>query len=188
MPSAPKLADVVMHPVRLRIIQQLGGRDRTTTELRRALPDVPQATLYRHVAALVDAGVVAIAEERRVRGAVERTLTLGERMAHIDAPELRSMQSEELRRSFLTFLGHVGEGFDRFADADADADDARLREFLGFGQMPLYVTIDDLATIQQGLAELLTPYLADDGSGKQRVALSTVLLPEPESSPEPDLG
>ena len=184
MPAAPKLADVVMHPVRLRIIQQLGGRDRTTTELRSALPDVPQATLYRHVAALVDAGVVAIAEERRVRGAVERTLTLGERMAHVDAPELRSMQTEELRRSFLTFLGHVGEGFDRFADAD----DPRLREYLGFGQMPLYVTTADLATIQQGLAELLSPYLADDGSGKQRVALSTVLLPDPDPGSDLDLG
>ena len=35
------IADVVMHPVRLRIIQQLGSREVTTADLRSALPDVP---------------------------------------------------------------------------------------------------------------------------------------------------
>ena len=43
--SDSSIADVVMHPVRLRIIQQLGGRSLTTAQLRAALPDVTQATL-----------------------------------------------------------------------------------------------------------------------------------------------
>lgn len=38
--------------------------------------DVPPASLYRHVARLVDAGVLAVVAERRVRGAVERTHVL----------------------------------------------------------------------------------------------------------------
>ncbi|MFD4422428.1 helix-turn-helix domain-containing protein [Agromyces sp. NPDC058484] len=177
MPSSLRLADVVMHPVRMRIIQQLGGRDLTTAELRAALPDVAQATLYRHVAALVDAEIVAVAEERRVRGAVERTLTLGPRMAQVEAPELRAMESEDLQRFFVTFLAHLGRDFDRFAGAVNAAD---LREYLGFGQAPLYVSTADLATIQEGLAALLGPYLTDPGEGKQRVVLSTTLLPDPD--------
>ncbi|WP_350347773.1 helix-turn-helix domain-containing protein [Agromyces sp. G08B096] len=178
MPPTPNLADLVMHPVRLRIIQQLGGRDRTTAELRAALPDVSQATLYRHVAALVDAGVIAVADERRVRGAVERTLTLGSRMAHVDAPELRGMEAEDLRRSFLTFLAHLGEDFDRFAAAD-DADS--LRDSLGFGQVPLYATQADLADIQSGLGALLQPYLTPGRADARRVLFSTVLLPDADA-------
>ncbi|GAA1818330.1 helix-turn-helix domain-containing protein [Agromyces neolithicus] len=178
MPEPSNLADVILHPVRLRIVQQLGGRDLTTSELRTALPDVSQATLYRHVGALVDAGIVAVAGERRVRGAVERTLTLGDRMAHVDAPELNAMETGELRRSFLTFLAHLGRDFDRFADAE---DAAALRSFLGFGQVPLYVTTDDLATLQQGLSELIAPLLDDRGDGRQRVMLSTTLVPDPEA-------
>jgi DNA-binding transcriptional ArsR family regulator len=177
MPEPSNLAEVILHPVRLRIVQQLGGRNLTTTELRTALPDVSQATLYRHIAALIDAGVVAVADERRVRGAVERTLTLGDRMAHVDAPELHAMQSGELRQSFLTFLAQLGRDFDRFVDAD---DSVVLRGYLGFGQVPLYVTADDLAALQQGLSELITPLLADDGTGKQRVMLSTTLVPDPD--------
>lgn len=176
MPEPSKLADVILHPVRLRIVQQLGGRDLTTSELRTALPDVSQATLYRHVAALVDAGVVAVADERRVRGAVERTLTLGDRMAHVDAPELRAMESGELRQSFLTFLAQLGRDFDRFVDAE---DSAALRGYLGFGLVPLYVDADDLATLQHGLSQLIAPLLSDNGDGKQRVMLSTTLLPDP---------
>ena len=179
MSTSSSLADLVMHPVRMRIIQQVGGRDLTTSDLRAALPDVAQATLYRHVAALVDAGVLAIAGERRVRGAVERTLTMGTRMPQVDAPELRAMEAEQLRQSFLTFLAQVGRDFDRFAAAD---DATALREYLGFGLAPLYVTQADLARIQEGLAALLTPYLADRGEGTQRVTLTTVLLPDPGTS------
>ena len=171
-----------MHPVRMRIIQHLGGRDLTTAELRAALPDVAQATLYRHVAALVDADVIAVSGERRVRGAVERTLTLGPRMAHVDAQELRGMESEDLRQSFLVFLAHLGEDFDRFAGAE---DAARLREYLGFGAVPLYVSAEDLREIQQGLGELLAPYLTE-ADGKQRVMLSTTLLPSTSLSTDRD--
>ncbi|UOQ87908.1 helix-turn-helix domain-containing protein [Agromyces endophyticus] len=175
------IADVVMHPVRLRIIQQLGNDRRvTTSDLRSALPDIAQATLYRHVAALVDAGVVAVVEERRVRGAVERTFALGDRMAHVDHDELREMGDRELQQSFLTFLAHLGEDFDRASSTP------EFREFVGFGQVRLHVGDGDLARIQAGLGELLAPYLTqpgDDeraaGDARRAVLLSTVLMPDP---------
>ncbi len=171
------IADVVMHPVRLRIIQQLGGRSLTTAQLRAALPDVTQATLYRHVATLVDSGILSVVEERKVRGAVERTLALGDRMAHVDQAELRAMSDAQLRSAFLAFLGDLSADFDRFVDSE----EATLRDFVGFGRVPLYVDAASLAAIQAGLAELLAPYLSQTGDdGRRRVSLATVLVPEPE--------
>jgi DNA-binding transcriptional ArsR family regulator len=170
------IADVVMHPVRLRIIQQLGAREVTTADLRNALPDIPQATLYRHVAALIEADILTVVDERRVRGAVERTFALGERMAHVDHDELREMGSRELQQAFLTFLAHLGETFDRAGAAG----DPEFRDFLGFGEVALHVTHDDLATIQAGLGELLAPYLANTGDAARRtVILATALIPKP---------
>jgi len=168
------IADVVMHPVRLRIIQQLGSREVTTADLRSALPDVPQATLYRHVAALVDADILTVVEERRVRGAVERTFALGERMAHVDHDELRAMDAHELQRAFLTFLAHLGETFDRASAVG----DPSFRDFLGFGQLQLHVTAEDLAVIQSGLGELLAPYIGAAGDDRRTVTLATALIPE----------
>ena len=174
MISEPPIADVVLHPVRIRIIQQLGGRDLTTAELRDTMPEVSQPTLYRHVAALIEAGLIAVAKERRVRGTVERTLTLGARMAHVPAAELHAMDDVQLRSAFLTFLGDLAGRFDRFVEEDAPG----ARGFVGFGSMPLYVDDDALAAIQQGLTALLEPYIADTGDGRRRVTLSTVLVPE----------
>ncbi|WP_396126290.1 helix-turn-helix domain-containing protein [Cellulomonas sp. NS3] len=165
-----------MHPVRLRIIQTVGTHRLTTTELRASLPDVPQATLYRHVAALVDADVLAVVDERRVRGAVERTLALGGQMAHVDHAELREMGEQDLRLAFLTFLANLGEMFDR---ASADGVEGAFRDLLGFGQVQLHVTTEDLAEIQARLGELLAPYLAGGAAGSRTVTLATVLLPEP---------
>jgi DNA-binding transcriptional ArsR family regulator len=177
MADKSTLSGVVMHPVRLRVVQQLGGRELTTAQLREAMPDVAQATLYRHVDALIEAGVLAVVNERRVRGTVERTYALGERMAHVDHAELQTMSDAALRSAFLIFVGHVVENFDRFLAAEEPA----MRDYLGFGQMQLYVTTDDLAVIQAGLGELLSPYLRDKGGNVSRVTLATVLMPEAEA-------
>lgn len=104
MDSEPSIADIVLHPVRLRIVQQLGGRQLTTAALREELPDITQATLYRHVAALIAAQIVTVVDERRVRGTIERTLALGERMAHVGQDDLDAMSDAELRNAFLSFL------------------------------------------------------------------------------------
>src|SRR6266542_2260634 len=50
-------AELLLHPVRLRIVQTfLGDRALTTSQLRAELPDVPPASVYRHVARRVDRG------------------------------------------------------------------------------------------------------------------------------------
>lgn len=174
MRNARPLVDVVMQPVRLRIIEQIDSREVTTADLRKALPDIPVATLYRHIAALVDAGIVAVVEERKVRGAVERTLALGERDAHVGQEEVRDMDPERLRQAFATFLAHLAENFESFLAADDDGS----RDFLGFGMTRLHVTPDDLADIQRKLGEILTPYLGATGDGRRTVTLSTTLVPE----------
>ncbi|HYT79398.1 MAG TPA: helix-turn-helix domain-containing protein, partial [Actinomycetota bacterium] len=70
-------ADLLLHPVRLRILKAfLGDRALTTSQLAAELDDVPAGSLYRHVALLTKAGILQVVAERRIRGAVERTYTL----------------------------------------------------------------------------------------------------------------
>ncbi|NUP32350.1 MAG: helix-turn-helix domain-containing protein, partial [Streptomycetaceae bacterium] len=45
------VADLLLHPVRLRIVHAVsGGRELTTTQLCERLPDVSKVTVYRQVA------------------------------------------------------------------------------------------------------------------------------------------
>src|SRR5450432_1850225 len=65
--------DLLLHPVRLRVVHAMsGGRTHTTSDLCARLPDVPKTTLYRHVGLLAEGGVLEVADEQRVHGAVER--------------------------------------------------------------------------------------------------------------------
>src|SRR4051794_38733766 len=68
--------ELLAHPVRMRIVHALRGRELTTGRLCELLPDVSKAMVYRHVEALAAGGVLEVAEERRIRGAVERTYRL----------------------------------------------------------------------------------------------------------------
>ena len=61
----------------MRIVQVISNHDRTTAnEICEKITDVPRTTLYRHISILIDAQIIDVVEERKVRGSVERTLSL----------------------------------------------------------------------------------------------------------------
>lgn len=98
----------------LKVEAFLGDRALTTTELRSELPDVPVASLYRHVALLVNAGVLAVVAERRVRGALERTYVLRVAAANIGPNELAEMTPDDHRHTFMAFVAGLLRDFDRY--------------------------------------------------------------------------
>lgn len=148
-------ADVVLHPARMRIVQAfLGDRELTTGDLRVEIPDVPSATLYRQVAALAQGGVLDVVEEKRVRGAVERTYRLRTGAAHVDAEEARQMTVEEHRRVFLTFAVGLLADFDRYLDR-GDVDMAR--DHAGFTQTAMYLTDEEMSEVVDELRAVLHP-------------------------------
>ncbi|WP_433683346.1 helix-turn-helix domain-containing protein [Nocardia sp. CA-119907] len=69
--------ELVLHPVRLRIIHALsGGRLRIAGELCDRMPDVPRTSVYRQLGLLTEGGMLEIRDERRVHGAAERSYRL----------------------------------------------------------------------------------------------------------------
>src|SRR6266545_1576561 len=98
-------ADLLLHPVRLRILKAfLGDRALTTTQLAAELDDVPAGSLYRHVALLTKAGILQVVAERRIRGAVERTYTLRLFAAQVGPAEAAAMTPEEHSQAFIAFV------------------------------------------------------------------------------------
>ncbi len=171
-----KSADLLLHPVRLRIVQAfLGDRALTTTELRSELPDVPTASLYRHVALLVNAGVLAVAAERRVRGAVERTYMLRVAAANIGLNELAEMSPDEHRHAFMAFVAALLGDFDRYlARGEVDL----LRDGVSYRLAGMWLDDAELTELVRELVGALQPRLAHAPKpGRKRRILGTVLLP-----------
>jgi DNA-binding transcriptional ArsR family regulator len=173
-------ADLLLHPVRLRIVQAyLGDRALTTTELRSELPDVSAASLYRHVARLVDAGVLAAVAERRVRGALERTYVLRLAAASIGLNELAKMSADEHRQAFMAFVAALLADFDRYlARGDVDL----LRDGVSYRLAGIWLDDAELTELLRELVTVLQPRLANAPKpGRKRRILGTVLLPGSET-------
>lgn len=176
MPESPTpVLDVLLHPIRWRIAQRVLGREVTTTDLKRDLPDIPTTTLYRHVAALIDAGYLTVVRERKVRGTTERTLSLDQtKVGRIDEREARAMTPDQHRQAFLMMLTRLAADFDRVVERGDLT--ARLHQ-LGYSQLAMYLSPEDLAEFQSRFRKLIEPYLAES-PGKDRVVLSLFSLPD----------
>ena len=109
-------ADLLLHPVRLRIIKAfLGDRALTTTQLAAELGDVPAGSLYRHVTLLTRAGLLHIVAEHRIRGTVERTYALRQAaLAYIQPGEAAAMTPEEHSGAFMAYVAGLLADFDRY--------------------------------------------------------------------------
>lgn len=168
-------AELLLHPVRLRIVQAfLGDRALTTGQVRELLPDVSTATLYRQVATLADADVLEVVGERKVRGATERTYRLRTEAALVGPEEARRLSPDEHRQAFTTFVAGVLDDFDRYLDgADVDLG----RDGVGYRKAALYLTDEELLDLVADLREVVSRRMSLPPEGRTRRLLTTVLLP-----------
>jgi DNA-binding transcriptional ArsR family regulator len=174
-------ADLLLHPVRLRIVKAfLGDRALTTSQLAAELDDVPAGSLYRHIARLTKAGVLQVVAERRVRGAVERTYTLRLYAAQVQPSEARAMTLDEHAHAFTAYIAGLLADFDRYIDsapADPVSDGASYRV------AGMWLTDEEFASLLRDVREVFQPRLANaPGKGRRRRMLYTVTLPDPRVS------
>ncbi len=172
-------ADLLLHPVRLRIVQAfLGDRALTTANLSAELSDVPAASLYRHVARLVAAGVLQVVAERRVRGALERTYVLRLAAARIGLDEIAGMSADDLRQMFTAFIAGLLADFDRYLQRQTVD---LLRDGVTFGIEGLWLDDAEFRDMMLGLYQVLQPLRANaPRRGRRRHLLASVLLPAEE--------
>ena len=172
-------ADLLLHPVRLRIVQAfLGDRALTTSQLRTELPDIPPASLYRHVARLVEGGVLAVVAARRVRGALERTYILRTAAARVSLDEVAKMTPDDHRQMFLAFVAGLLGDFDRYlARGDVDLG----RDGVTYNLAGMWLTDPEFTELLRDLATVFQPRLANAPKpGRKRRILGSILLPGPE--------
>ncbi len=168
--------DLLLHPVRLRVLRTfLDGRPATTAQLRERLPDIPPATMYRHVAALAAAGVLEVLDEKRIRGTVERTYRVCWHRAEIDPADRATMTTDDHRRTFTAFIGGLLADFDEYlahepADPTADG--------VTYQQAALWLTDTEMAELQAEIRAAVTTRMdRDPNQDRTRRMISFVTMP-----------
>jgi hypothetical protein len=179
-------ADVIFHPVRIRIVQALlGDRKLTAQQLLEILEGPSIATLYRHLNRMVGAGIVAVVEERPIRGALEKVYALAhDQAASFTAKEVRQISREDRMHHFTTLIGTLLNDFGRYLDQEASR---RKEETVIIWQDALHVTHEEARQIGKILKEALTPYIKNPpNASRHRQLLTTIMLPVVEMMDAPE--
>lgn len=166
--------DLLVHPVRLRIVFAMsGGRSRTTSQLCAQLPDVPKTSVYRHVGLLADAGVLEVADERRVHGAVERHYKLRGERATIGDEVAAAMSIDDHRRAFAAGMAAVLAEFNAYLDrpgADPTVDQ------VGYRQGVLWLSREELTTLIDGIRSVLRDVVDNEPTPDRTPHLMTAIF------------
>lgn len=170
--------DLLLHPVRLRIVHAMsGGRTLTTAQLGALLPDVSKATVYRHVGLLAEGGLLEVDGEQRVRGAVERTYRLRRTRAVIDAETAASASAEDHRRAFAVAMAALLAEFNAYLDRDPDP----ARDLVGYRQHAIWLSPRERAELIDELRDVIVARMANEPAPERtRHLLSPILFPAEE--------
>ena len=168
-------AEILLHPVRMRILQVVSGVGPCTArQIADVLDDIPTASLYRHLGHLVEAGVLAVTDERPVRGSVEKTYDLPSG-ALLSPEESQDASAEVHFRSFLGFAAGQLANLSRYLEQgvpDLAADGVTYQTF------PLHLSDAEYAALLDQLRELLRRALAQSpGAGRRLRLVSLSAMP-----------
>ena len=155
-------AKTVMNPARLRILEYfILHESATVAEMRRELSDIPQASLYRHMSALVSDGWLVVQSEEKKRGATERRYKL--RKNRIEDPGSAAVMQG--------LLGLTAE-FSRYFDGE---DPDPMRDMLGFSMMALMLSDEEYASFYKDMSELAARYMGRKPDGVRKPRKITVI-------------
>ena len=95
----------------------LESRSCTAGEIAQAIPDLPTATLYRHLKRLVDAKILTVHNPASGRpGPAERVYAVNRSAVLLPKEEVNALSRSALRRYFATFVTSILGDFERYTD------------------------------------------------------------------------
>jgi hypothetical protein len=175
--------ELLLHPVRLRIVHAFsGGRTLTTHQLLVRMPDVSKASMYRQVGLLADGGLLEVESEQKVGGIIERRYRLCQSRAVIDAETAAVAALEDYRRAFTVAMAALLGEFNAYlargrADPIADA--------VGFQQLSLWLSEEERTALMAELRNAIVPRLEHTPtSGRRHHLLSPILFPIEDVPPQ----
>jgi DNA-binding transcriptional ArsR family regulator len=173
-------ADLILHPVRMRLLAALARRELTARQLSELLPDVPQATLYHHLGMLTRAGLLRIVSQRQVRGAVEKLYAVADDNMFLSQADLANAAPEDHLRYFTIFVSALIGDFARYVQRNTPID--LFADGAGYREVPFYLSDEEFAQATAALNQALLPFLGNGpAQNRRRRLLAIITFPDAEA-------
>ncbi len=183
--------ELIIHPVRIRVLSALSRCPLTTAELDEAIPDVPRSSLYRHVRLLRDEGLIEETSREAAGGAPERRYKLTG--AHeLDPARLAQMSGPQHVEALTGYLMSVLARFSAVVGQAPRVD--RVAERMGYREVGFWASDAEFDAAVAGMNAALLPLLSHAPAPERRArTLSTITFPTQPlgegattSAPHPD--
>ena len=159
-----EMAEVVMNPVRQRIFQYfLLHETGTVKDIKKAPPDVPSASLYRHVKILADSSILVVVGENRIRGTVESIYRLNK-----SAMSAGEESGNAVQMSLLSICAAFAK---YFSGGNADPE----RDMLLFTNCTLLLTDGEFSDFLSEINEVALKYMKVEAKADSKTRQITLI-------------
>ncbi|MFY4775682.1 helix-turn-helix domain-containing protein [Metabacillus sp. RGM 3146] len=178
-------AKLILHPVRMRIVQTLvNGKQLTVQEMASRLPDVPQATLYRNLNKLVEGNVIEVLAENQIRGAVEKVYGLAKDAVSLSPEQFQKSSKEEQMGVFMQFAGSL---IDRFGSYLEKEEVDLVKDGVSFRQIDLFMDDEEFLEFIQSIRAAYQKAAGNEPKERRKKrTVATIIIPEGESGGKND--
>lgn len=170
--------ELVMHPVRLRILAALADETLTTQQIGDVLRDVPQSTLYRHLRLLLKGGMLALAETRLVHGIQEKTYQLAQ-SPHLGPDDMSGLDADDHLQMFTTYVMTLLAGFhDYLQRAEANNGIDLVVDRVGYTEAVFYASDAEMDELGLAVNQALLKLAGNEaGNGRRRRKFAIISHP-----------
>jgi DNA-binding transcriptional ArsR family regulator len=126
---------------------EVSGRQVTAKELAETMPDIPRTTLYRHIRALTEGGLLVVVEENQIRGTVERVYALNRARVDLTSEDLSQMTKVDFEHAFTMFVSSLLGDFSRYLDDQDEENIDLVSDGLKFGKVQLQLSEEEFEAL-----------------------------------------
>ncbi|OEF97054.1 helix-turn-helix domain-containing protein [Desulfuribacillus alkaliarsenatis] len=166
----------LIHPIRMRIMQTLlDGKKMTAGEIAEKLEDIPQASLYRHINALLKEEILTVVSENKIRGTVEKVFSKSATLESSMAKELDEASREDHFNYFFSFLmGLLGEYEEYLQEENIDFE----KDGVSFRQCTVYLSDEEFMELMMGIGEkLFAAMKKEPGENRRLRTIANIVIP-----------
>ena len=168
---------IVMHPVRIKIIQHLlVGENLTTSQISELFKDVPKVTLYRHLNILLKNNIIEVRKENRIRGTIEKVYGVVNKTLEKANMDIINSTPEENLDFFFSFLLTLLNDFKNYV---SQQDYDLVTDGLSFSKAILYLTDEEFLDFAKELTVVYGKVIDNKPATERKPRItSTIIIPE----------
>lgn len=166
----------MIHPIRMRIIQTLlPGKEMTAGNLAEALKDIPQASLYRHINALIKADILTVVSENRVRGTVEKVFSLSHGWERSTEQEAEEASRDDHFDYFFSFVMNLLGAYEEYLQGETIN---LKRDGVSFRQCSAYLSDEEFLELMTVIRSKLTAAVNNEPREDRRLrTIASIAVP-----------